>query len=122
MSEEHNPLTMAFEEAEAAAKKEAKRILQLDRQAVRYVKYDPKFFHDYCRIDIVFDDSGRGPITFTMLPLSERQDGENFTDEHVKNVAKTGKVLDAIRLYRLLHSADLATAKRAVERMLAQGS
>ena len=120
MAEKHNPLTMAFEEAEAAARKEAKRILQLDRQAVRYVKYDPEFSHDYCRVDIVFDDSGRGPLTFTMLPLSERQDDEHFTDAHVKTVAKTGKVLDAIRLYRLLHSADLATAKNAVERMLEQ--
>jgi hypothetical protein len=119
MSEEHNPLTLSFEEAEAAAKKEAKRILQLDRQAVRYVKYE-ELFRDYCRIDIVFDGSGRGPKTFTMLPLSERQDDENFTDEHVKNVAKTGTVIEAIRLYRLLHSADLATAKRAVERMLEQ--
>lgn len=53
-----------------------------------------------------------------MLPLSERQDDEAFTDAHVKAVAKPGKVLDAIRLYRLLHSAGQATAKTAVERML----
>src|SRR5262249_28953206 len=111
---------MAFEEAEAVAKQEAKRILQLDRQAVRYVKYDPEFFHDYCRVDIVFDDSGRGPVIFTMLPLSERQDDEHFTDAHVKNVARSGKVLDAIRLYRLLHSADLAAAQNAIDRMLAE--
>lgn len=120
MADEHNPLTLTFEEAEQAAMKEAKRILQLDRRAVRYIKYDPQFFHDYCRVDIVFDENGRGPIVFTMLPLSERQADETFTDEHVKNVAKIGKVLDAIRLYRLLHSVNLETAKKAVERMLEQ--
>jgi hypothetical protein len=118
MSEGHDSRTLTFDEAEALAK--AKRILQLDRHAIRYVKYDPHFFHDYCRVDVVFDGAGRGTMVFTLLPLSERQDGENFTDEHVKKVAKSGNVLDAIRLYRLLHSADLATAKLAVERMLQQ--
>ena len=119
MSEHHTPLTLTFQQAESLARAEAKRILQLDREAVRYVKYDPKFFHDYCRVDIVFDGEGNGPIAFSMLPITDRLADEALTDEIVRKVAQLGKLLDAIRLYRLLHSADLATAKKAVERMLA---
>src|SRR5262249_27235938 len=109
---------LSFEEAEAIARRDAKRILQLDRSAVCYVQYDPLFFNDYRKVSIEFDEAGRGRMTFTILPLAEREPDEHFTDEHVMTVAKTGKLLDAIRLYRLLHSADLATAKHAVEQML----
>ena len=110
--------TLSFEEAEAMARRDAKRILQLDRAAIRYVAYDPWFFHDYRKVSIVFDEMGRGLESFVMLPLAEREPDEHFTDAHIAHVAKAGKLLDAMRLYRLLHSADLATAKRAVEAMI----
>jgi hypothetical protein len=109
---------LSYEEAEELAKTEAKRILQLDSQAIRYVKFNPHSFPDYCRVDILFDPTGRGPMVSTLLPLSERQDDEKLTDEHVEKVARSGRVLDAIRLYRLLHSVHVGTAAMAVERML----
>jgi hypothetical protein len=110
--------TFSFEEAEAMARREGKRILQLDHRAVRYVEYDPWFLHDYRKVSIEFDGMGRGRVTFIMLPLAETEPGEHLTEEHIKSVAAAGKILDAIRLYRLLYAADLATAKQAVDSML----
>jgi hypothetical protein len=118
MTSEDDGPTFSFADAEATARRDGKRILQLDRQAVRYVEYDPTFFHDYRKVSIEFDESGRGRMSFVMLPLAEREPDEHFTDGHIKNLAEAGNILDAIRLYRLLHAADLATAKRAVEAML----
>ena len=118
MSDEQTPRTLSYEEAEALAKAEAKRILQMDSQAIRYVKFDAHSYPDYCRVDIVFDPTGRGSMMSTLLPLSERQDDEKLTDEHVEKVARSGRVIDAIRLYRLLHSVHVGTAAMAVERML----
>jgi hypothetical protein len=111
--------TYSYEEALKFAEAEAKRILQADRQAVRYVKYED-FFKDYCEVTFAFDESGRAPMTMRMLALNEREIDEHFTDQHILSVARGGRMLDAIRLYRLLHSADLATAKRAVEAMIKQ--
>ena len=118
MSASYNSVTCNFDEAEKLAKSEAKRILQLDHRAVRYVKFDNVLFKDYCRVEIEFDETGRGPLTLRILPLEERQDDEMFTDEYIERVAQAGHLLDAMRLYRLLHSADLATARSAVEGML----
>jgi len=118
MSGERNPPTLSYEEAEALAKTEAKRILQLDSQAIRYVQFNPHSFPDYCRVDIVFDATGRKPMVSTLLPLSERQDDEKFTDQLVEKVARSGRVIDAIRLYRLLHSVHVGTAAMAVQRIL----
>src|SRR5262249_48708561 len=116
-SSSETPTTYTYEEALKFAELEAKRIVQSDRQAVRYVKYE-KFFQDYCEVSFVFDQSGRARMMLRMLALDERQSDEHFTDEHILSVARAGHILDAIRLYRLLHSADLLTAKRAVEAML----
>jgi hypothetical protein len=116
-TDDHRP-TLSFAEAEAMARRDGNRILQLDRDAVRYVEYDATFFHDYRKVSIEFDESGRGRMSFVMLPLAEREPNEHLTEEHIRTVAVAGKFLDAIRLYRLLHAADLATAKLAVEAML----
>jgi len=116
-SSSEKPTTYTHEEALKFAEIEAKRIVQSDRQAVRYVKYE-KFFQDYGEVSFVFDQSGRAQMMLRMLALNERQSDEHFTDEHILSVARAGHMLDAIRLYRLLHSADLLTAKRAVEAML----
>jgi hypothetical protein len=117
MTTEESSPTFSLEEASALAR-QAKRILRLDWQVVTYVEYDPSFFHDYRKVSIEFDESGRGRMSFIMLPLAEREPDEHFTNEHIRRVAESGKILDAIRLYRHLHSADLATAKRLVDGML----
>jgi hypothetical protein len=72
------------------ARPDGARILQLDRAAVRYVQYDPSFFHDYRKVSIDFDEMGRGRMTFVVLPLDGRQPGERFTDEHIMNIAGSG--------------------------------
>lgn len=118
MSSELSRRTLSYVEAETLAKTEAKRILQLDSQAICYVKFNPDSFPDYCRVDIVFDSTGRGLLSSTLLPLSERLDDEQLTDAHVEKVAKGGRVIDAIRLYRLLHSVHVGAAGMAVQRML----
>ena len=118
MTHDDNGPTFSFEEAEAMARRNGKRILQVDPRAVRYVEYDSSFLQDYRKVSIEFDETGRGRVTFVMLPLAERETDEHFTDEHIRSVAEAGKILDAIRLYRLLHASDLATAKRTVEAML----
>ena len=109
--------TCDFNEAEKMARSEAKRIVQLDRQAVRYVKYSTLFFQDYCLVSIVFDETGQGPISFRTLLPEERQVDEHITEAHIAEVARSGFLMLAIRLYCLLHNASLATAKAAVEAM-----
>jgi hypothetical protein len=44
MSDEDEIATYSFEEAEALARRDAKRILRLDQQAVCYVMYEPSLF------------------------------------------------------------------------------
>jgi hypothetical protein len=97
MTTEESSPTFSLEEADALAR-QAKRILRLDWQVVTYVEYDPSFFHDYRKVSIEFDETGRGRLSFIMLPLAEREPDEHFTDEHIKRVAESGKILDATRL------------------------
>jgi hypothetical protein len=112
-------LRLSFEEAKAQAEAEAKRVLQLDRAAVRYVKFDPVLFKDFCRVDIQFDQSGRGPVRLLQLPLADRHEDEKVSDADVVRIAQSGDTIAAIRLYRMLHQVDLASAMEAVEALVA---
>jgi large subunit ribosomal protein L7/L12 len=42
----------------------------------------------------------------------------NLTDEDVREAAKSGAKIKAIKWYRALHKVDLKTAKEAVEAMM----
>lgn len=59
-------------------------------------------------------------MTLTTLPLDERESDEQLTDQQIGNVAKTGNLLGAVRLYRLLHSVGLNEARDAVQRILTE--
>jgi hypothetical protein len=117
MSHEPECSTYSYDEALQFAKFEAKRIIQANRTAIRYVKYED-FFKDYCQVNFDFAAANRSSMMMQMLPLDQRQADELLTDDHIMSVARDGHFLDAIRLYRLLHSADLATAKRAIEDLI----
>jgi len=111
--------THTYEDAMKFAKFEAKRILQADHRAVRYVTYE-NIFEDYCQVIFEFDSSGRSSMTIKILALNEREGDESLTEQHISSVARGRPLLTAIRLYRLLHGVDLATAKQAVQIMIQQ--
>jgi ribosomal protein L7/L12 len=43
---------------------------------------------------------------------------ENVTDDDIRELAKSGEKIKAIKWYRGLHGADLKSAKEAVEAMM----
>lgn len=103
-------------EAEDIARTEAIRDLQFAPQSISYVAYHEPFA-DYCRITIEFDEPNRGEYHLQLLPLDERLEDETYDDNKIKAIARSGNLLNAVRLYRHLHSASLMVAKSAVERM-----
>jgi hypothetical protein len=57
-----------------------------------------------------------------MLQTNEREPDEQITDARIRNTAKSGKLISAIRLYRGKYSVSLAEAKAGLDRLLAEGS
>ncbi|HEX8550550.1 MAG TPA: hypothetical protein VF681_03235 [Abditibacteriaceae bacterium] len=54
------------------------------------------------------------PSSSTVFPVSAAPDG---SDEDVRALARSGRKIDAIKLYRTRHRVGLKEAKEAVERM-----
>jgi len=112
-SEEQEYLT--YEEAREIAERDAKRALSFAPEKITYVCHE-KGLADYCRIDIAFAEPDRGLMTLQLLPLAEREEDEMLTDDHIREVAQSGRTIAAIRLYRFLHSVGLKEGKEAIDR------
>ena len=107
---------MSYAEALAIAKRDAKRGLNVERDIISYVGYD-ETLGDFCTVEIRFFSTDRGEMSMNPLPLDNREEDEQLSDEKIGEFAKAGNTIAAIRLYRLLHSVDLYQAKQAVERL-----
>jgi hypothetical protein len=73
MAADYERQTLSFEEAEAIARRDSKRILQVDRGAISYVHYDPSFFNYYRKVSIEFDDRGRGRMSWPFIAVAASQ-------------------------------------------------
>ena len=116
-NEQESEAFLTFEDAKALAESEAKRDLQIGETAITYVKYDENF-QDYIQVEILFAERNKGVLAMSSLPLEERQSDEQLNDQHIAYVARTGNLIGAIRLYRLLHTVGLKEAKDAIDRLL----
>ncbi len=104
-------------EAETLAATEATRDLQTTPELITYVTYHEPFA-DYCRVEIVFSEPDQGEYGIRLLPMVERLEAEMIDDSKIKEFAKQGSLLNAVRMYKNLHSVGLAAARAAVEKML----
>ncbi|MFI4862295.1 MAG: hypothetical protein ACIAXF_16645 [Phycisphaerales bacterium JB063] len=109
---------LTFEEAKEIATRDAKRDLKIDPAEISYIAYEEGFC-DFCKIVIFLEGPNKGDMTAQALPLSDRLADETITDARIREVAESGNLIAAVRLFRLLHSADLKTAKDGVERLMA---
>ncbi len=104
-------------EAESFARNEATRDLTSTPDLITYVTFH-EAFADYCRVEIEFSEPDRGEYGIRLLPMAERLTSEMIDDNTIKAVAKQGSMLNAVRMYKNLHSVGLAVAKSAVEKMI----
>lgn len=106
------------EQALAAAKEEALRDLTVSEDAIRYIAFVPEF-DDYCECEYLREDAGWFKVVGLLEP-ARRLSGEEITDERMIQLARTGKKLSAIRMYRTKHGVGLLEGKLGVEGLLKQ--
>jgi hypothetical protein len=100
-------------EAEAIARSEATRDLVIGDRVIRYVAF-VEDFADHCRCE--FAPAGEGwTKTIRHLRNDERTRDEAIDDARIAGLARNGRHLAAITLYRLKHNAGLPEAKAAVD-------
>jgi hypothetical protein len=106
------------EQALAAARAEALRDLTVSDDAIRYVALVPEF-DDFCECEFVRDEAGWFKAVGLLEP-ARRLPGEEITDERMIQLARTGKKISAIRMYRTKHGVGLVAGKLGVEALLKQ--
>ena len=103
----------------AIARSEATRDLVVSEASIRYVAFDPNF-EDYCYCEYVQEEYGLVK-TVRLLRNEERLPGEEIQDERIIEVARSGRLIQAIRLYRAKYQVGLAEGKAGVESLLKRG-
>src|ERR1051326_8914325 len=93
------------DQALVTAKAEALRDLTVTDGSIRYVAFVPEF-DDYCLCEFVLENENWIKV-IRMLTPSERSPGEEISDEKIILLARSGKMLSAIRLFRAKHQVGL---------------
>jgi hypothetical protein len=106
------------EEALATARAEAQRDLTVSDESIRYVAFVPGL-EDHCTCEFIREDGG-WVKTFRLLTTAERLPGEEIPDVRIVQLARSGKMVSAIRLYRAKHQVGLVEGKAGVESLLKQ--
>ncbi len=107
------------DEALQFAKENAIRDLLISGTRITYICYE-KTFDDYCRAEIT-GEADQWTITLTALANEQRLADERITDEKIRLVAASGRIIGAIRLYRLKYGVGLLEGKQGVESLLRKG-
>jgi len=89
--------------------------VETDR-SITYISYMPEFL-DFCQCEFTLMEGG-WVETFRSLTPDERLAGEEIQDETILELAKSGKMVTAIRLYRTKHQAGLKAAFEAVQALV----
>lgn len=107
-----------WEQALAMAGSEASRDLRVSEDAIQYVAFIPEFA-DYCLCEFLPEDGGWVKLVRLLTP-TERLPGEEIPDERIVELARSGQLISAIRLFRAKHQVGLIEGKQGVERLLNQ--
>ncbi|MDC8786992.1 hypothetical protein [Roseateles koreensis] len=114
--DEFRPEYLTREEALRIARAEATRSLIEQPASISYVCHVPDF-HDDCLCEFVMEDEG-WVKTFRCLTPEERLPEEEIRDESILQLAQSGNMVSAIRLYRSKHQVGLREAHNAIQAML----
>jgi hypothetical protein len=114
--DEFEPEYHTREEALRIAHEEAERALKELPESISHVCYITDF-HDYCFCEFVPEEGG-WVKTIRGLTPQERFPGEEIRDESIRELAQSGDLVSAIRLYRSKHQVGLREAHDAIKFML----
>jgi hypothetical protein len=84
--------------------------------SIRYVAFVPDF-EDFCLCEFVREEKGWIKVIRLLTP-TERQAGEEISDDRIILLARNGNMVSAIRLYRAKHQVGLLEGKVGVESLL----
>ena len=96
------------EEAIRIARAESERALKEEPESISYVCYVPGFY-DYCLCEFVLGEGG-WVKTMRGLTPGERLPAEEIQDERIRELAHSGNMVSAIRLYRSKYQVGLREA------------
>jgi hypothetical protein len=105
------------EQALAVARQQATRELQESESMISYVRFVPEL-QDFCQCIFQLEAPHGWRLACRMLKPEERMPDEQISDTHIREVALSGNVISAIRLYRGKYNVGLAEGKAGVERLL----
>ncbi len=115
--DEYTPQYVTREEAVAQASEMAERDLVIGESEISFVSFVP-VLGDYCRSIFERVEVGQWQLSSRSLRSDEREPHELITDEAIVALARDGKTIGAIRLYRTKYDCDLAEAKRGLDSLL----
>jgi hypothetical protein len=105
------------EQAVTIARQQSIRDLNESESIISYVAFVPSLV-DFCQCEFRLEVPHGWVQSCRMLAQEERGADEQITDAHIREVALSGNVIAAIRLYRGKYNVGLAEGKASVERML----
>lgn len=110
------PTFLTYAEAKEMAEQKGSRDAVLEENRISYIAYVDALA-DHCQIEVIFGEPDQGLMFMRPLPIEQRCDGEIPSEDRIRELARSGRIIDAIRLHRILFGSDLATAKAAVDKM-----
>jgi hypothetical protein len=124
MSDEEDEFQVEYltrEQAVAVAREQAARDLRESDSLISYVALVAGM-EDFCWCEFRLESPNGWVQSFRMLRPDERLPHEQITDERIREVARSGNLIGAIRLYRGKRGVGLAEGKAGVERLLGGSS
>lgn len=110
---------VTYEQALRIARSEALRDLKETQISISYIAH-VQSLHDYCVCEFVQQEDG-WVKTIRGLMTDERLPEEEIQDKTIMELARSGQVITAIRLYRSKHQVDLGVAHEAVNSLRYNG-
>jgi len=105
------------DEALEIARSQTVRDLTESESSISYVGFVPGV-EDFCVCEFRYEAPHGWVQSCRVLREDERRPGEEITDAHIADVARSGNLISAIRLYRAKYGVGLAEGKAAVTGLL----
>ncbi len=115
--EEYQIKCFTHEQAVTSARQQATRDLSETAAVISYIAFVPSL-EDFCHCEFRLEAPHGWVHSCRMLTAEERRFDETITDFHIRQIALSGNMISAIRLYRGKYSIGLAEGKMGVERLL----